>query len=142
MREIQIIEGGFHKDERGTIKFINNFDFKDVRRMYMIANADTTTIRAWQGHKKENKYFMVTQGSFTIGLVRIDNWETPSKTLLPTYYALSADNPCVLCVPGGYANGLKANSTNAQLMVFSSSSLEDAKDDEFRFEVNYWEFPA
>jgi hypothetical protein len=37
MREIQIIEGGFHKDERGTIKFINNFDFKDVRRMYMIA---------------------------------------------------------------------------------------------------------
>jgi dTDP-4-dehydrorhamnose 3,5-epimerase len=140
MREIQIIEGGFHKDERGTIKFINNFDFKDVRRMYMIAPADTLTIRAWQGHKKENKYFMVTHGSFTIGLVKIDNWETPSKTLMPTYYALSADNPCVLCVPGGYANGLKANSLNAQLMVFSSSSLEDAKDDEFRFDSDYWEF--
>lgn len=138
--KIKVIEGGVYTDERGTLKFINEFDLKDIRRIYIIEPSDTSFIRAWQGHKKECKYFLATKGSFTIGLVQVDNWDFPSKTIQPTYYTLEANNPKVLCVPGGYANGLKSNSMNSQLMVFSSSPLEEASNDEFRLPSNYWKF--
>lgn len=139
-KQIKLIDGDTYKDTRGTLKFINDFDLKEIRRVYSIEPNDTDFIRAWQGHKEECKYFLVTQGSFTIGLVQVDNWDSPSKTIQPTYYKLEAENPKVLCVPGGYANGIKSNIMNSKLMVFSTSPLEEARHDEFRFLQNYWEF--
>ena len=138
--KIKIIKGGIHSDERGQLSFINDFDLEDIRRMYIIEPANTDLIRAWQGHKKEEKYFLVVQGSFTIGLVEIDNWINPSTELTPTFIELNANNPKVLCVPGGYANGIKSNSKESRIMVFSSSTLVDAKGDEYRFPENYWDF--
>lgn len=138
--QIKLIEGGVFQDSRGVLKFINDFDMKDIRRVYIIEPIDTEYIRAWQGHKIEYKYFFATQGSFTIGLVRIDDWFAPSKSIVPTFYTLDADKPKVLCVPGGYANGIKSNLKESQLMVFSSCNIEDARDDEYRFELNYWNF--
>lgn len=139
-KKIKVIDGGVHRDTRGTLKFINDFDLKDIRRVYMIEPIDTEFVRAWQGHKEECKFFLVTQGSFTIGLVQVDNWDSPSKTIRPTYYTLEADNPKVLCVPGGYANGIKSNLINSQLMVFSSSAISDVNNDEYRFPTDFWMF--
>ena len=136
----KIIKGNKHSDERGSLSFINDFDLKDVRRSYIIEPANTEIIRAWQGHKTEWKYFQVIQGSFTIGLVKIDNWDSPSKQLKPEFHTLNANTPSILIVPGGYANGITSNEPNAKLLVFSSSTLENAKDDEFRFPDTYWDF--
>ena len=140
LKEIKIIEGGIHSDERGTLSFINDFDLEQIRRMYIIEPANTDLIRAWQGHQKEEKYFFVLQGSFTIGLVEIDDWPNPSTELVPTFIELNANNPKVLCVPGGYANGIKSNSKGSRLMVFSSSVLADSNGDEYRFPESYWDF--
>lgn len=139
--EVKIIKGDKHIDERGVLQFINSFDLKNIRRMYFIEPANTELIRAWQGHKTEWKYFLVTQGSFTIGLVKIDNWEKPSKNTTPYFYDLDSIKPCVLVVPGGYANGIKSNQAGSKLMVLSSSTIEDAQGDEFRFPDSNWNFP-
>lgn len=136
----KIIKGNKHTDDRGSISFINDFDLKDVRRSYIIESANTEIIRAWQGHKTEWKYFQVIQGSFTIGLVKIDDWATPSKQLSPEFYTLNANAPSVLVVPGRYANGIKSNELNSKLLVFSSLSLKEAKEDDYRYPNTYWKF--
>jgi dTDP-4-dehydrorhamnose 3,5-epimerase len=58
------IEGEIHADERGEIVSVNGFSLEDVRRFYVISNESPETIRAWQGHKKETKYFFALEGSF------------------------------------------------------------------------------
>ena len=135
---MKIISGGSFNDERGTLRFVNDFDFSDVKRFYQIENNSTDIVRAWQGHKVENKYFFVTSGSFLICGVKIDNWENPSKNLPVEKYIMSSKESQILMIPTGYANGIKALEENSKLMVFSSNNLEDAKNDDYRFPANMW----
>ncbi len=58
------IKGGRHIDERGTLTFFNNFDMSPVKRFYVIDHPDTTIVRAWQGHKVEQKWFYVVCRQF------------------------------------------------------------------------------
>ena len=80
--KFELIKGGIYEDGRGTIQFVNDFKFLDVKRFYITENVSTNEVRAWQGHKTEKKYFYAVTGEFLIGLVKIDNWENPSKDLL------------------------------------------------------------
>lgn len=140
LEAVQLIEGGIHRDQRGALKFINSFDLNDIRRMYIIEPSDTNTIRAWQGHKLERKYFYASKGKFTIGLVQIIDWDNPNEETKPEFFELDAERPMILCIPGGYANGIKAQVSGSQLTVFSSSTLEEASKDEFKFSVDFWQF--
>lgn len=135
---MNIISGGIFNDDRGTISFVNGFDFSDVKRFYSIQNSSTEIVRAWQGHKFENKYFYVTSGSFLICVVKIDNWKNPSRDLPVKKFIMSANESNILMVPAGYANGIKALEEDSKLMVFSSNTLEDAKDDDYRFPADWW----
>lgn len=139
-KEIKLIRGDKHIDERGVLQFINDFDLSNIRRIYVIEPFCTEQVRGWQGHKTEWKYFFATHGSFTIGLVKVDDWNNPSDNLIPIFFNLDSSKPSVLVVPGGYANGIKSNQIGSKLMVFSSSTLEDAKGDEFKYEINQWPF--
>ncbi len=71
--------GAKHVDARGILSYNNDFDLTPVKRMYVIENQDTQVVRAWQGHKKEQRWFTAVKGSFKIELIAIDNWEKPSK---------------------------------------------------------------
>jgi len=77
----QIIQGNIHEDERGKLFYANEFDLSDVKRYYIIEHPDTKVIRAWQAHKKEQKWFQVISGSFLVAVVQPDNWEKPSEKL-------------------------------------------------------------
>ena len=133
-----IIKGGFFEDSRGMIRFVNNFNFSNVKRFYTITHPDKRVVRAWQGHKIEHKFFFVTKGKFIISWVEVDDWENPSKKLKSYYKMLSADNSEVLSIPPGHANGLKAIENDSQIMVFSSLTLSDAKNDQYRFNQYFW----
>ncbi len=85
-----IIKGGIFSDQRGSMRFVNDFHFKDVKRFYFIKHPDTSVIRAWQGHQFEKKYFYPISGSFVVAWVKIDDFENPSKDLIPEYHILSA----------------------------------------------------
>lgn len=137
---VHLIQGAVFTDKRGSLSYINDFDFDNIRRMYVIEPSSIDKVRAWQGHKTEWKYFYVTKGSFTIGIVHVKDWTNPSRTSVPKLYHLNANEPKVLVVPGGYANGIKSNELGSKLTVFSSSTVEDSKHDEFRFDSKYWAF--
>jgi hypothetical protein len=77
----KIIEGNSHTDLRGTLFFNNDFNASAIKRIYVIENKSHDFVRGWQGHKIEQRWFTVVKGSFKIRLIKIDNWESPSKDL-------------------------------------------------------------
>jgi len=136
---MQLIKGNIHKDQRGIVRFVNDFHFENVKRFYSITHPDTSTIRAWQGHKLETKYFYVTKGSFLINWIKIDNWQQPSKDLNIKKHTLSDTQSEILIIPPGHVNGFKALEPDSTMIMFSDMLLEDSKKDDYRFPVNYWD---
>ena len=133
-----LIQGSKYSDARGRLNFFNDFNMSEIVRMYEIAPSDTNTIRGWQAHKVEKKWFYCNSGSFTLNLVEIDDFDTPSKLLVPKQFVLKADLPKVIGISGGYATAFKAEEENSKLIVFSDFSLEQSKNDDFRFALDFW----
>ncbi len=77
----KIIGGSAHSDNRGILYFNNNFNAEAIKRIYFIENIKINYIRAWQGHKIEQRWFCAARGCFEIKLIAIDNWHAPSKNL-------------------------------------------------------------
>ena len=138
MSEIEIIQGGISVDYRGQISHVNDLDMSEVARFYIIQNKDTSVIRAWHAHQHEKKWFYAVKGAFTAAFVKIDDWENPSADLLPEVYHLSADDSKILCIPEGYANGLKAEVPDSVLMVLSNKILSEAVYDSWRYDKHLW----
>lgn len=133
-----IIKGGRYLDERGKLEFYNDFDMSIIKRVYFTTHLDTQTIRAWQGHKIESRWFICIEGSFIIKLVEIDDWDTPDDNLTTYEYELSAEEQKVLYIPNGFANGLKAKCPNSKLMVMSNYGFNEIENDQVRFDKNKW----
>ena len=134
----RIIKGGLHTDERGTVSFVNDFNFRGVDRFYTIRFARPGEPRGWVGHRRERKWFFIVQGHVSIAVVRPDNWREPSAGLPVQRFCLSASEPGVLHVPAGYATGSAALSADAILTVFSSGTIHDAGQDDYRFPTDRW----
>lgn len=133
-----LIHGNLHTDHRGTIRFVNDFTFDGIKRFYTITHSDTNIIRAWQGHKLETKYFYVTQGSFLINWIGIDNWQQPSKHLKINAHTLTQTQSEILIIPPGHVNGFKALEPDSTMIVFSDMLLGESKEDDYRFPEDYW----
>lgn len=134
----QVIKGGFFEDERGSMRFVNEFSFGDVKRFYFIKHPNTTFVRAWQGHQFEKKYFYPIKGKFVVAWVKIDDFKNPSDNLVPEYHILSEQNSELLSIPKGYANGLKALEPNSEIMIFSDMKLEQSVEEKIRFDADKW----
>jgi dTDP-4-dehydrorhamnose 3,5-epimerase-like enzyme len=135
----KIIKGNIFTDKRGSVSFVNDFIFNKIKRFYIVENAKKGDVRAWHGHKREEKYIFVLSGSALVGAVQVDNWKNPSKELKVYSYTLSADKPAILHIPKGYANGFKSLTKDAKVMFLSTFSLEQTNKDDFRFEPDYWD---
>jgi len=132
------ISGGQFHDERGAVSFINDFDMTPIKRTYVIHHPNIEIVRAWQGHKLEQKWFYSVVGSFLINVIQIDDWEHPSSDLVVNSHYLESRNPSILYVPGGYVTGIKALEADSSLMVFSDLFVNESKDDDFRFDKDKW----
>lgn len=135
----ELIEGGIAVDDRGQLIFANDFDLSAYRRFYMISNHADQFVRAWHGHKKEAKAIVVASGAAIVGAVAVDNWEKPSSSLVPYRHVLTAKKPAVLLIPAGYANGIMTLTPGTIVCVFSSSSVEESKGDDYRFPSRLWD---
>jgi len=135
--EPQVLKGDVFTDSRGTLRFNNELDLSNIKRFYLVSN-EPGIIRAWQAHRYESKIFVPLKGKFKVCLVKIDNWDSPSEELKPLVYTLSAENSDSLVIPGGYANGFTSDSPSSELMVFSSASLSESKNDDYRFKPELW----
>ena len=134
----KLIEGANFTDERGGLNFFNEFDMSQIVRMYEISPSSIISVRGWQGHKEEKKWFYCNAGSFIMNLIQVDDFNSPSKTSSPNRFVLDAKKPSVLEISGGYATGFKAQEENSKLIVFSNFSLEESKNDDFRFPLDQW----
>jgi len=126
-----LVSGDLVVDERGTVRFVNDFDFKNIKRFYQIENNSKGFIRAWHGHKKEDKYIYVSSGSALVGVVNLDTEEVEK-------FVLSAKKPRILWVPQNSANGFMSLEENTSIIFFSSCTLEESKKDDFRFPYDKW----
>lgn len=132
------IPGDLKKDERGIVKFVNNFNFEGVKRFYLIENAKTKMIRAFHGHMIEAKYVYVASGSILMCAVFLDDVHKPSKENPVDRFILKADQPEILYIPPSYANGFKVLEDGTKVMFFSTATLEESLSDDFRFPADYW----
>ena len=136
---IKIFDGAIFIDDRGEVSMVNDFDFQGVKRFYLVANHRQGFIRAWHGHQREAKYITAVQGAALVGAVKIDDWATPDRETQVSRFVLSAKKPQVIYVPPGYANGFMSLTADLKLMFFSTATLEESKDDDFRYDARYWD---
>ena len=133
-----LFKGNKYTDERGSLTFCNAFDMTEVVRFYEIAPANTTVIRAWQGHRKEKKWFYCSAGGFVVNLIKLDDFDAPSEHIVAEQHVLVEANTAILAISEGYATGFRALAENSKLMVFSNFDLEASKQDDFRYPVEKW----
>tara|TARA_R110000765_G_scaffold85620_1_gene165087 strand:- start:1093 stop:1521 length:429 start_codon:yes stop_codon:yes gene_type:complete len=134
MDNINIIKGGVAVDDRGSVRFVNDFNFKNVKRFYQVSNHRQGFVRAWHGHEHEAKYVYVAKGSIKIGVVK----STDSKFPNISEFILSDKNPNVLFIPEGYYNGFQTLEEDTIVMFFSTSTLDDSLGDDMRKDWDYW----
>jgi len=134
----QLIKGGIYTDHRGQISFVNDMKFDSIERFYIISNSAENPLRAWQGHKIDNKYFYCIQGIIKVHFVKIDNWELPSKDLKVESVLLTASDSNIFHIPEGYANAIESLEAGSKLISFSTLPLERTSEDDVRFESDMW----
>jgi dTDP-4-dehydrorhamnose 3,5-epimerase-like enzyme len=134
-----LIEGGLAIDDRGSLSFVNGFNFAGVKRFYVVSNFRQGFIRAWHGHRQESKYVFASAGSALVCAVAVEDWEKPDRNAKVHRYVLSTQKPAVLFIPAGYANGAMSLTQDAKLIFFSTSSVEESRGDDIRFDARYWD---
>lgn len=142
--EIMVIPGGLAADDRGSLRFINDFNPSEagVKRFYQVQNHAVGFVRAWHGHLQEGKYVYVPKGAVLVAAVKmIKSLKVPGQQYIldqSTVKKLTIVDyaPKVVYIPPGYANGFKTLTNDAVVMFFSTSSLEESKGDDIRFDWN------
>jgi dTDP-4-dehydrorhamnose 3,5-epimerase-like enzyme len=129
--ETKILNGGISVDDRGSVRFVNDFNFDGVKRFYHVENHRKGFIRAWHGHKKEGKYVYVVDGTALIGVVNMETEEIKK-------YVLSNKSPKILYIPPGHFNGFKSLEDNTKILFFSTSTLDESLGDDIREDHNKW----
>lgn len=131
--EIRSYNGGLAVDERGVVRFVNDFNFKGVKRFYQVENHRKGFIRAWHGHQVGAKYVYVTNGTILLRLVKM------SDPTVQVKFTLSSLKPTVLYIPPGYYNGFKTLEEHTNVMFFSTTTLDEDKNDDIRASWDLWD---
>ena len=132
----KIISGGSHTDHRGTISFVNDFNFKGVNRFYTIHHPDTSTIRAWQGHTQESKYYYPVKGLWIIAWVKME-FDKPEDEWKVEYVKMDSKDSNLIFLPPGYANGFRALEEGSVIVGFSATGDVEEKEI-LRWDARNW----
>ncbi|GAA4053984.1 WxcM-like domain-containing protein [Flavobacterium chungnamense] len=125
----KLIFGGCHKDERGIVKFNNDFNMSVIKRMYTIENNTSNSIRGWQGHKIEQRWFIAIVGSFQIDVKPILAFENQDYSQEILSFKLLSNSLDVLHIPAGFVTCIHTLEKKAQLLAFSDFELGAVKDE-------------
>lgn len=121
-------------DDRGDFTNIEFNEFKKFnctfKRSYIIKNIQKNVVRAFHGHKNESKLFYVIKGGFKFIVMDMEKLEWKEYSLLESV-------PKLLFVPKGYYNGFVSLTDDSELIVFSSSTIEESKKDDIRLPYDF-----
>ena len=124
---MKIFLGKTYLDSRGTLRFNNDFDLSEIKRVYEIENCDIEFRRGWKGHYKEKRRFLCTSGVIEITVkeilqgIKLSNKSNTIK--------LSADKFDVLEVPEMYATLIKQKVPGSKVLVFANSFIDNSEED-------------
>ena len=138
MNKIDILNIETAVDDRGYLRFCNSFDLTQYVRFYDVINFQSNFIRAWHGHKNESKAAVIREGSAMICVVKVDNWENPSKELKIAKYFLSDKNPKIIEIPAGCAHGFMSLEPNTKITFYSNKNTNQSLKDDYRFNYDFW----
>jgi dTDP-4-dehydrorhamnose 3,5-epimerase len=133
-----LIQGGIFNDMRGSLRFVNENNPGNFRRFYIITPSSSKIVRAWQGHKSEEKAFFAIQGSFIIAVVKPACFDEPADSETPELFELAETNNNLLRVPAGCYTGIKAREDKSMLLVLSNFDLAESKSDDYRQPPDKW----
>ena len=136
--EVTFMRGGVAVDDRGALRFVNDFHFEGVKRFYQVENHRRGFIRAWHGHRREGKYVWVPSGAALVGAVPLD--AAAGDLSQVKQFVLSDQAPGVLWIPGGHYNGFMSLEENTRLIFFSTASMEETQGDDIRLDYSVWDF--
>jgi dTDP-4-dehydrorhamnose 3,5-epimerase-like enzyme len=134
-----VLPGGLAVDDRGEVAFVNGFDLSGVKRFYVVRNHRAGFVRAWHAHRREAKYVTAVSGAALVCAVRIDDWDRPSPSLPVVRHVLAATQPRMLFIPAGYGNGFMSLTEDTRLIFFSTSTLDESKNDDVRYDARHWD---
>jgi dTDP-4-dehydrorhamnose 3,5-epimerase-like enzyme len=132
-----LLHGEKHQDDRGIITFNNEFDSSAIKRIYTIENSSTDFIRGWQGHRIEQRWFACMKGNFEVSVIKVDDFEKPSKDLTVQKYILTDEVLTYLLIPAGYITAIQSKAEGSKLLVLSDYRLGEIAD-EYRYSINYF----
>ena len=134
----KIIKGNCYTDNRGTLYYNNLFNAIAIKRMYIIQNSSIKVFRGWQGHQIEQRWFSAIEGSFSIKLIEIDDWDSPAKSLIYQEIILEAKTLDVLHIPKGYVTSIQSIENESKLLVMADYFINEIED-EYRYDLNYFD---
>jgi dTDP-4-dehydrorhamnose 3,5-epimerase-like enzyme len=135
-----LIPGVRYIDDRGCVDVVNDFHFEGVKRHYVVHNHKSGFVRAWHGHKIEAKYFTMARGSAIVAAVKVEDWDHPDGRNATVYqHILSAEQPRIFYIPPGYANGWMSLTEDTTILIFSTTTFEESKGDDYRFPARLWD---
>ncbi|WP_299179832.1 WxcM-like domain-containing protein [uncultured Chryseobacterium sp.] len=134
---MMILKGNQYEDARGIITSNNEFDVSQVKRIYTIENHSTEFIRGWQGHAIEQRWFACMKGRFKIYVIKVDDFEKPSKDLPIQTYELSDKELTYLHVKAGCITAIQGLEKGSKLIALSDYAMGEVND-EYRFDLDYF----
>ena len=138
MNEPHKISGGRFVDDRGFLKALVFPEGFTPKRLYSVNNWRANFIRAWHGHKFESKLIYMSRGAGIVAAVLMSDTSKPNKSAEIFRFPIDSESHTAIFIPAGYANGLMSLTSDAEFTVLSSASLDESKNDDFRFPYDYW----
>lgn len=133
-------------DDRGQLEFINTVSLEPVKRFYIVENHVPGFVRAWHGHAREGKFAMLLRGSALLiaaPLALFDAESPLGNEAAVDRVAMTWRPRTLIWIPPGYAHGFKLLTSDAQIMFFSTATLEESKQDDIRYPAklmhNLWD---
>ena len=71
------------------------------KRFYDVENYQNNFIRAWHGHKRESKLLILRKGAALVGVVKINDWDKPSRKNKVYKFFLDERSPQAVFIPKG-----------------------------------------
>lgn len=143
----EIISLPLFVDDRGTVHCpMDELNSKGIKRTYIVKNWSQGRIRAWHGHQKADTYMHVIEGAVKIAAKPITatnpkfhTGDLAAKLFNESNYivkTVSAEKPEVIFIPAGWFNGAMSLTEGTKILVYSTLSFSEVKDDDIRDHVS------
>ena len=128
-------------DDRG--EFLNiDFPF-EIKRVYFIKNNRQGVVRAFHGHEHEKKVLVALSGAWKVIVSDLVRPQKSDRVIdyelnMPQTFNLNGEKKQMLVIQEGKANGFVNLSEEGTMMVLSSSTVEESREDDIRFPWDYF----